>query len=191
METDQKDCFDESGNKIPCSGSGQDAEHKKGGIGVKNRFKVLKDMVEDNLTGLSWCRNANLSERFEIKEISVHDRLTGLIWLKYANLTDQPVSWKEAFSAVERLNSRTIGGYSDWRLPNIRELESLTDMYSHSPALYINLPSYKVIDGYWSSTTSVYEPSYAWVLYTRDGAIGVGYKSLPKFYICAVRCGSG
>ena len=300
MQTDLMDCFDESGNKIPCSDSGQDAEHKKGGLSVNQRFKVRNDIVEDNLTGLSWCRNANLSgfpctwqealvyvegmnsstlfgygnwrlplrrelfslishqyinpalqkghpfidvfsgyywtkttcnrladqawyihlgggriyrgmkhgsymvwpvsgpeqhygsesERFVMEEISVRDRLTGLLWLKYSNLTDQPVSWKEAFCAVEQLNSRKIGEYSNWRLPNIRELESLTDMDSHSPALYNNHPFQKARDGYWSSTTSVYEPSYAWVLYTQDGAIGVGFKSLPEFYICAVRSGS-
>jgi hypothetical protein len=300
LETDQKDCFDESGNKIPCSESGQDAEHKKDGIGAKHRFKDRNDIVEDNLTGLFWCRNANLSgfpltwrealdyvedmnsstlfghsnwklpsrrelfslishqyinptlpkghpfinvfpgyywtkttcnrltdqawyihlgggriyrgmkhgsymvwpvygpeqhygnesERFEIEEIYLRDRLTGLLWLKYDNLTYQPVNWKEVFSAVERLNSRKIGGYSNWCLPNIRELESITDMDAHSPALYNGQPFQKMRDGYWSSTTSVFEPSYAWVLYTQDGAIGVGFKSLPEFYICAVRSGS-
>jgi hypothetical protein len=300
LETDQKDCFDESGNKIPCSESGQDAEHKKDGIGAKHRFKDRNDIVEDNLTGLSWCRNANLSgfpltwrealdyvedmnsstlfghsnwklpsrrelfslishqyinptlpkghpfinvfpgyywtkttcnrltdqawyihlgggriyrgmkhgsymvwpvygpeqhygnepERFEIEEIYLRDRLTGLLWLKYNNLTYQPVNWKEAFSAVEQLNSRKIGGYSNWCLPNIRELESITDMDAHSPALYNGHPFQKMRDGYWSSTTSVFEPSYAWVLYTQDGAIGVGFKSLPEFYICAVSSGS-
>lgn len=300
LQTDLMDCFDESGNKIPCSDSGQDADQKKNGTGVKHRFKVRNDIVEDNLTGLSWCRNANLSgfpftwqealeyvedmnsstlfgcgnwrlpsrrelfslishqyinpalpkghpfkdvfsgyywtkttcnrladqawyihlgggriyrgmkhgsymvwpvsgpeqhydsesERFVMEENSVRDRLTGLLWLKNANLTDQPVSWKEAFCAVEQLNSRKIGEYSNWRLPNVRELESLTDMDSHSPALYNNHPFQKARDGYWSSTTSVYEPSYAWVLHTQDGAIGVGFKSLPEFYICTVSSGS-
>jgi Protein of unknown function (DUF1566). len=132
----------------------------------------------------------NEPERFEIEEIYLRDRLTGLLWLKYDNLTYQPVNWKEAFSAVEQLNSRKIGGYSNWCLPNIRELESITDMDAHSPALYNGHPFQKMRDGYWSSTTSVFEPSYAWVLYTQDGAIGVGFKSLPEFYICAVSSGS-
>jgi hypothetical protein len=300
LETDQKDCFDESGNIIPCSDSGQDAEYNKDGIGAKHRFKACDDIVEDNLTGLSWCKNANLSgfpltwqealdyvvdinsstlfgcsnwrlpsrrelfslishqyinptlpkgnpfinafpgyywtkttcnriedqawyihlgggriyrgmkhgsymvwpvsgpeqhhgiepERFVIEEMYLRDRLTGLLWLKHQNLTGQPVSWKEAFIAVELLNRRKIGGYSNWRLPNIRELESITDMGSHSPALCNSHPFQKMGDGFWSSTTSVFEPSYAWILYTQDGAIGVGFKSLPEFYICAVSNGS-
>lgn len=301
LETDQEDCFNESGYKIPCAGTGQDAEHKQNGLGFKHRFKVRNDVVEDNLTGLHWCKNASLSDfpltwqealdyleemnsskifghnnwrlpsrrelfslishqyinpslpkghpfigvfsgyywtkstcnrlpdqawyihlgggrvyrgmkygsymvwpvsgpygynyverqRFITEEFFVRDRLTGLIWLKYADLTGQPVSWNEAFSAVKKLNIKRVGGYSDWRLPNIRELESVTDMDSHSPALQPKHPFSKVQEGYWSSTTSVYEPSYAWVLYTRDGAVGVGYKSLSEFYVWAIRSGSG
>jgi hypothetical protein len=50
-----------------------------------------------------------------------------------------------------------------------------------------NHPFAVIADGYWSSTTSVYEPSYAWVLYTVDGAVGVGYKAKPDFCAWAVR----
>ena len=91
---------------------------------------------------------------------------------------------------ISKLNRRKIGGYSNWRLPNIREIESITDMGSHSPALCNSHPFQNIGDGFWSSTTSVFEPSYAWILYTQDGAIGVGFKSLPEFYICAVSSGS-
>lgn len=35
---------------------------------------------------------------------------------------------------------------------------------------------------YWSSTTSMYESRYAWVLYMRDGAVGVGFKPLSEFF---------
>ena len=78
-------------------------------------------------------------------------------------------------------------GYDDWRLPNIRELESLIDITTHSPALANGCPSHSSGEGYWSATTSVYEPRYAWVLYTRDGAVGVGYKPKEDFYLSAIR----
>ena len=60
-------------------------------------------------------------------------------------------------------------------------------MNSHSPALPPDHPFDGVADGYWSSTTSVYEPRYAWVFYTRDGAVGVGFKAKPDFQAWAVR----
>jgi hypothetical protein len=44
---------------------------------------------------------------------------------------------------------------------------------------------------YWSSTTSMYETRYAWALYMRDGAVGVGFKSLSEFYLWPVRNNPG
>lgn len=49
-------------------------------------------------------------------------------------------------------------GHLDWRMPNIRELESLVDLCADSPALAPDHPFGNVREVYWSSTTSVYEP---------------------------------
>jgi hypothetical protein len=70
---------------------------------------------------------------------------------------------------------------------NIRELESLVDLNCHSPALESDHPFEHTAEGYWSATTSIYETRYAWVLYPRDGAVGVGYKPLREFCASAVR----
>ena len=86
-----------------------------------------------------------------------------------------------------RLNASRAWGHSDWRLPNVRELESLLDLSRHSPAVKTPDLFLNIRDGYWSSTTSLYDPSYAWVLYTEDGNVGVGYKERPTFYVWAVR----
>jgi hypothetical protein len=117
----------------------------------------------------------------------IHDRLTGLMWLRKADIAGGAVKWHEAIQAVAEINQANTVGYGDWRLPNVRELESLTDIKSHSPALPQNHPFNSIQDGYWSSTTSAYEPRYAWVLYLRDGAVGVGFKSKPDFFVWAVR----
>jgi hypothetical protein len=85
------------------------------------------------------------------------------------------------------MNKEGMYGCSDWRVPNIRELESLVDLKAHSPALPQNASFLNVRSGYWSSTTSVYEPRYAWTLYSRDGIIGVGYKPKADFYLWPVR----
>jgi hypothetical protein len=42
-------------------------------------------------------------------------------------------------------------------------------------------------EGFWSATTSIYETIYAWVLYPRDGAIGVEYKPQKDFSVLAIR----
>jgi hypothetical protein len=131
-----------------------------------------------------------ISERFVIEGSTAFDRLTRRMWLRTFDAMQHPVSWKKAFDTVDALNSQNTGGHCDWRLPNIRELESLVDLKRHSPALTADHPFEHLAEGYWSATTSVYEKRYAWVFYARDGAVGVGYKPLHDFCGLAVRCDS-
>jgi hypothetical protein len=132
----------------------------------------------------------NGKARFTIvNEASVHDAHTDLIWSRDAEVTGHPLSWQAALSMVRGLNRSQFGGCGDWRLPSIRELESLVDLSSHSPALTIGHPFVNVQDAYWSSTTSVYEPRYAWTLYSRDGIVGVGFKPGDDFFLWPVRNG--
>jgi hypothetical protein len=124
---------------------------------------------------------------WDVDRQGILDGRTGLTWSNPADAARQPVTWQEALDGVKAMNKKAAGRHTDWRLPNIRELESLVDINSHSPAMPPNHPFARIADGYWSSTTSVYETSYAWVLYTLDGAVGVGYKAKPDFYAWVVR----
>lgn len=119
--------------------------------------------------------------RFQIEGAIAKDRVTGLWWMRRACVGSSRMNWQGALAQPEILNRETVGGRSNWRLPNIRELESLIDLTCHSPALQVDHPFEEVQDGYWSSTTSVYEPRYAWVLYMQDGAVGVGFKKQATF----------
>ena len=126
-------------------------------------------------------------DRFVIQEHLIHDRLSQRTWLNDKWLYTGTVSWQQALDHVKRINKEKVAGYQDWRLPNIRELESLVDVTTHSPALAAQHAFHTIQEGYWSATTSLYEPRYAWVLYTKDGAIGVGYKPQQDFYLLAIR----
>ncbi|MGB5987361.1 MAG: DUF1566 domain-containing protein [Desulfobacterales bacterium] len=117
----------------------------------------------------------------------VVDGLTQRVWLNPAELPGDPLIWSAALQLIKDLNDRRKAGFSDWRLPNIRELASLVDSAKHSPALAAGCAFARLGEGYWSSTTSVYDPCYAWVLYPRDGAIGVGFKPQADFHLFAVR----
>ena len=102
------------------------------------------------------------SGRFRINSNgTVTDRLTRLIWLQDANAFGA-LQWDEALEAVR---TRTAGGADDWRLPNVKELQSLVDFGFHYPAVPNAAGSSKCTDGnpfvglaggrvYWSSTTS-------------------------------------
>ena len=59
---------------------------------------------------------------------TITDSATGLMWMQNDNGTG--VLWKDALSYAENL---TYAGYSDWRLPDVKELQSIVD-YTRSPA---------------------------------------------------------
>ncbi|GBE08360.1 hypothetical protein BMS3Bbin11_00973 [bacterium BMS3Bbin11] len=156
--TGQIACYNETGDVIDCAETGQDGEYSSG------RF----------------C----CSPRFEVDQKGVADKLNNLCWRQAADLCG-PVSWQKALAEVEQMNQS--GDLPYWRLPNINELESLIDCATHSPALTLGHPFDSLQDIYWSSTTSLYEPDWAWALYLDKGAVGVGMKMHAKFHVWAVR----
>lgn len=161
FQTGQQACFNEDGETIDCRGTGQDGELQ---------------------SGIKFGRI-----RFTENRALAHDRATGLTWLQNANPFKNTVDWDTAFGLIKEMNNQREYGSDDWRIPNIIELESLSDMGRHSPALAHHHLFTDVQDFYWSSTTSLYDTKYAWVLYMLDGAIGVGYKPMSEFYLWPVR----
>ena len=61
---------------------------------------------------------------------TVSDLATGLMWAEEDSGTG--MDWESALAWVEQLNAENYLGYSDWRLPNAKELQSIVD-YSSSP----------------------------------------------------------
>jgi hypothetical protein len=59
---------------------------------------------------------------------TVSDTATGLMWMQNDN--DSALLWENALSYAENF---TFAGHSDWRLPDIKELQSIVD-YTRSPA---------------------------------------------------------
>jgi hypothetical protein len=161
FQTGQKSCFDEAGSVINCHDTGQDGEIRAGLKIMKDRFTKGKENIYDNLTGLTWLQDANIHKGM--------------------------VSWNSGFDFISQMNSEMAYGHNDWRIPHIIELESITDIGQHSPALPDGHRFKNVQPFYWSSTASMYDTNYAWVLYTVDGALGVGYKPLSEFYLWPVR----
>jgi len=93
----------------------------------------------------------------------VADDATGLVWqddysdnageIKYAN-------WQDALVYCQELS---LGGKSDWRLPNKNELFSIIDMSKYQPdisSVFTNITSYD----YWSSTSYASDSSNAWIV---------------------------
>lgn len=92
---------------------------------------------------------------------TVTDQATSLMWMQSDSVTTY--NWQEALDYAEQLE---YAGYDDWRLPNIKELQSIID-YTRSPDTHssaaidpifnttaiINEAGETDFPVYWSSTT--------------------------------------
>lgn len=114
--------------------------------------------------------NANNRVRFIEKEyvageVVIIDLATRLMWPKDGTSSlcnnGNKATWNNAVTVPMTAN---FGGFSDWLLPNINELLSLSKFNVVSPAswpLFINWQTDNYY-GYWSSTTRTDITTYAW-----------------------------
>jgi hypothetical protein len=125
--------------------------------------------VRDNVTGLIW----------EVKtdDGSIHDR-------------DNQYTWQEAKDVfVSSLNSERFGGFSDWRVPTIKELTYLMDYGTYTPAINTDFFHYTGSSLYWSSTPYADDvsASYAWSIFSEYGYDYYFSYKLFTYYVRAVR----
>ena len=85
------------------------------------------------------------------------------------------MTWNDA---IDYCNDLTLGGHSDWRLPNVNELHSLIDLRESDPALPAGHPfSYVQNSPHWSSTTCGGDTAKAWTVDIGDGYVYSGDKT--------------
>lgn len=117
VDTGQNVCFDNSVQiSFPEEGEsfyGQDAQFD----GYQPSYTISDDnlTVYDNNTGLTWVRTPDTDND---GDLDTYDQLT----------------WEEFNAFPETLNAQNYGGYSDWRIPTIKELYSLMDFRGLDPS---------------------------------------------------------
>jgi hypothetical protein len=162
---------------------------------INSRFEDPGDLIViDNLTGLMWLYNANCM---------------GSVYPEWDNLGvhgDGQVPWENALNFVEQINNgwypECQGGnpkYTDWRLPTLKELQSLVHYGYSSPALpntagtgqWVENDPFNLVQtdtSYWSSTTEAQITSLAWFVSMYDGMVFNAVKS-NTMYVWPVRGG--
>ncbi|HBM17488.1 MAG TPA: hypothetical protein DD381_14260 [Lentisphaeria bacterium] len=100
-------------------------------------FEIAKALVEGQGKNLLDSKDYKLKKEAYYKlrftdnhNGTVTDNRTGLMWVKDIGLTYLP--WKEALLYCNKLN---YAGKKDWRLPNLKELESIIDYYSEGETI--------------------------------------------------------
>jgi len=167
-KTGQKQCFSEvpGAPPIACAGTGQDGELQAGAAWPEQRFT-------DNGDG------------------TVTDHMTNLVWLKNGNPFGLR-TWAQGLALCNALESGMYGLHDgsrpgDWRMPNIREAESLNDYGMVGPCLPAGHPFENVRpSSYWTSTSVTCAPSEAMFIIYGVGPAIFEMKEHP-FFIWPVR----
>jgi hypothetical protein len=151
---------------------------------------------------------------------TVTDRRTGLMWEKkcdgcgglhdvrhdyrWSGADRGPTVW-DWLAEVNREHGTGFAGYSDWRLPNLKELQSIVDYERFNPAVGPTLDaalcglgcddlaeaacSCTAMSTYWTSTSFVVDPSMAFTVAFHLGLVGERSKEAFAF-VRAVRAGA-
>ncbi|WP_303852448.1 DUF1566 domain-containing protein [Seleniivibrio woodruffii] len=111
----------------------------------------------------------------------VTDNRTGLMWQD--DEVSSAITWEDAITYCE---DKSLGGYTDWRLPNQRELSSIVDRSTRNPSIN---PAFTLtaVNHYWSSTTYKFLTTYALISDFSYGSTNM----YPKTYLYYARCVRG
>ena len=108
---------------------------------------------------------------------TISDPGTGFVWQQRQSTTK--LTWTEAVTYCENL---TLGGFSDWRLPEMTALITLADYSTYSPS--INSLFFADSVEYWSASQVADTPSRAWVIDFVWGETGYGDVDTPLYTRC-------
>ena len=109
---------------------------------------------------------------------TVTDQRTGLTWQKICPA--KPLTWEEALRACASLKPTLRGA---WRLPNIKELRSLSDDAKIRPSLDRKFFPEAKVANYWSSTTQSNRPGRAWLVEFETGLVTYADKTESQFVL--------
>jgi hypothetical protein len=115
---------------------------------------------------------------------TVTDTKTGLMWKQCveglsgsgcASGSAEQLTWPQALQRAQAVNSGGgFAGHHDWRVPNIKELNSLIEHQCVFPAINLRRFPNSSSDEVWSSSTGViYHTKYVWSV-----AFNYGYTNL-------------
>ncbi len=151
-KTGQTTCYDSNGDVIPCEGTGQDGDIQAGIEWPTPRFTDNGNgTMTDSLTGLMWLKDVNCAN-----SIGYDPDSKGAGYLTWQQAIDFVAAINAGVHDISKCGSYTAN-YTDWRLPNVNEIENLNSYETYglrwlTEEGFLNMPPY---DDWWTSTSLV------------------------------------
>ena len=110
----------------------------------------------------------------------IFDTTTSLVWQDAPINKDALVTYKEAQNYCKFLN---IEKYKDFRLPTMRELQTLVDYNNYNPAI---LNGFKYVESttYWTTTAFADDENEFWTVGFEKGSRSVKAKYYDRHFRC-------
>ncbi len=126
------------------------------------------------------------NDRFTVhNDGTVMDKQTGLMWQQCTlglsgTMCDQGsasiFNWK---GALEQAGNE-FATYSDWRLPNVKELLSIVEKQCSAPAINLTIFPNTTSSHVWSSSPNANDSSYAWLVHFAYGNSSLNHRDYYK-----------
>ncbi|MBB6056825.1 MAG: DUF1566 domain-containing protein [Gammaproteobacteria bacterium] len=127
--------------------------------------------VRDNVTGLIWeikttsgLQNKDATYTWYQENPKINAGFIGIKNGGHCEGSDCDTS-----GYVSALNKQELCGYHDWRMPNVDELSSITNLNESAPAIDARYFPETVAAAYWTSVPVATLPANAWDVYFKGG----------------------
>lgn len=138
---------------------------------------VLNNDDKDGHAGFSFTKISATGEKLPLDATNwacIQDNVTGFLWeVKTAQNKNDRYAFSNADKFIQEKNGEKLCGVTNWRLPDVHELQSIVD-YSvpfPNPTIDLNFFPNSTNQIYWSSTPYAKNPNDFWGIYFDDGRV--------------------
>lgn len=152
-------------------------------------FLTMFTTLSHGQTCLSDAIETTPTENFVVNaDGTVTDLSTGLMWMQCSigqtwlagvcTGDADSMNWQEA---LQLAHGYEFANYDGWRLPNVKELASITERQCVRPAINETLFPSTPSDDFWTSTPSLSDAQRAWVVAFFNSSNSIKQKNLFVF----------
>src|SRR3990172_3655765 len=140
--------------------------------------------IHDKDTTYTWTDSC---EGFDLVELSDPDGTLFTMFLYTLNTTCDGAGVTDCVDdSVCGVGVCGFAGYQDWRIPNVKELQSIVDYSVFNPSS--SVPGLTRTDYYFSATTVAFNNPFAWIFSFSIDGVSIGIRNkCDNLYVRAVR----